>query len=145
MLIGSDGMFSPDFITAAGPAAEGMYLSSPNFSAFQDAYASFLEKHQAKYGEAPLSAFHAHAYDAANIVFDAIEEVAVTNDDGSLYIPKQALRDAILGTTDHQGLTGTLSCSASGDCGAPLIAVYQVTSRETGGEWPPEAPAWPTE
>jgi len=145
LLIGSDGMFSPDFITAAGPAAEGMYLSSPNFSAFQDAYASFLDKHRTKYGEDPLSAFHAHAYDAANIVFDAIEAVAIQNDDGSIHIPKQALRDAIFATSDHQGLTGVLSCSPTGDCGAPLIAVYQVTSRETGGEWPPEAPVWPTE
>jgi len=145
LLIGSDGMFSPDFITAAGPAAEGMYLSSPNFSAFQDAYASFLEKHTTKYGESPLSAFHAHAYDAANILFAAIEEVAVQNEDGSLFIPKKALRDAIFATSDHQGLTGVLSCSPSGDCGAPLIAVYEVTARETGGEWPPEAPVWPTE
>jgi branched-chain amino acid transport system substrate-binding protein len=145
ILIGSDGMFSPDFITAAGPAAEGMFLSSPNFSAFQDAYASFLEKHTAKYGESPLSAFHAHAYDATNILFGAIEKVAVKNDDGSLFIPKKALRDAVFATADHAGLTGTLSCSPTGDCGAPLIAVYEITARETGGEWPPEAPVWPTE
>jgi ABC-type branched-subunit amino acid transport system substrate-binding protein len=33
--IGSDGMFTPDFVTAAGAGAEGFFLSSPNFSAFQ--------------------------------------------------------------------------------------------------------------
>jgi branched-chain amino acid transport system substrate-binding protein len=145
ILLGSDGMFSPDFVTAAGPAAEGFYLSSPNFSAFQEGYASFLEKHTAKFGESPLSAFHAHAYDGANMLFNALEAVAVENADGSLSIPKGALREAIFATKDHQGLTGVLSCSPTGDCGAPLIAVYQVTSRETGGEWPPEAPVWPTE
>lgn len=145
ILIGSDGMFSPDFVTAAGPAAEGMFLSSPNFSAFQDAYADFLTKHQEKYGEAPLSAFHAHAYDATNILFNAIEQVAVQNDDGSITIPKGALREAIFATSNHQGLTGTLSCTPTGDCGAPLIAVYELTAREVGGEWPPEAPVWPTE
>jgi branched-chain amino acid transport system substrate-binding protein len=145
ILIGSDGMFSPDFVTAAGPAAEGMFLSSPNFSAFQTAYADFLTKHQEKYGEAPLSAFHAHAYDATNILFSAIEKVAVQNADGSLTIPKGALRAAVFATKDHAGLTGTLSCSPTGDCGAPLIAVYELTARETGGEWPPEAPVWPTE
>ena len=145
ILLASDGMFSPDFITAAGPAAEGMYLSSPNFSAFQEGYADFLTKHTAKYGESPLSAFHAHGYDATNILFNAIEKVAVQNADGSLSIPKGALREAIFATKDHAGLTGVLSCSPSGDCGAPLIAVYQVTARETGGEWPPEAPVWPTE
>jgi branched-chain amino acid transport system substrate-binding protein len=144
-LIGSDGMFSLDLITAAGPAAEGMFLSSPNFSAFQAEYAAFVEKHQAKYGEPPQQAFHAHGYDAANILFNAIEKVAVKNTDGSLFIPKKALRDAVFATKDHKGLTGTLSCSPTGDCGAPLIAVYEVTARETGGEWPPEAPIWPTE
>ena len=145
ILLGSDGMFSPDFVTAAGPAAEGFYLSSPNFSAFQAGYADFLTKHTAKYGESPLSAFHAHAYDGANMLFNAIEQVAVENADGSISIPKGALRDAIYATKDFQGITGVLSCSPTGDCGAPLIAVYQVTARETGGEWPPEAPVWPTE
>jgi branched-chain amino acid transport system substrate-binding protein len=136
-------VFSPDFITAAGAAAEGMYLSSPNFSLFQAGYADFLTKHQAKYGGGPLSAFHAHAYDATNIVFAALEQVAVTASDGTIYVGKQALRDAIYATSNFQGLTGVLSCSASGDCGAPLIAVYQVTAREIGGQWPPEAPVWP--
>jgi len=143
VLIGSDGMFTVDMVNAAGPAAENMYLSSPNFSAFQAGYAAFVEKYKAKVGTAPISAFHAHAYDATNILFAALEKVAVKADDGTLHIPKKALRDAIYATKDFQGLTGVLSCSASGDCGAPLIAVYQITSRETGGEWPPEAPVWP--
>jgi branched-chain amino acid transport system substrate-binding protein len=143
VMIGSDGMFTPDFIAAAGDAAEGNYLSSPNFSAFQAGYAAFLTKYEAKVGKKPISAFHAHAYDAANILFAAIEKVAVKGSDGTLYIPKQALRDAIFATKDFQGITGVLSCSATGDCGAPLIAMYQITSRETGGEWPPEAPVWP--
>jgi branched-chain amino acid transport system substrate-binding protein len=142
VLIGSDGMFTPDFVKAAGPAAENMYLSSPNFSAFQSGYAAFTDKYKAKVGTAPISAFHAHAYDAANIIFAAIEKVAVKSGD-VIHIPKKALRDAIYATKDFQGITGVLSCSASGDCGAPLIAVYQITARETGGEWPPEKPIWP--
>jgi branched-chain amino acid transport system substrate-binding protein len=145
VMIGSDGMFTPDFIKAAGAAAEGNYLSSPNFSAFQAGYADFLTKYKAKVGKAPISAFHAHAYDAANILFAAIEKVAVKASDGTLYIPKKALRDAIFATKDFKGITGVLSCSATGDCGAPLIAMYQITARETGGEWPPEKPVWPTQ
>ncbi|MGH2521405.1 MAG: branched-chain amino acid ABC transporter substrate-binding protein [Anaerolineales bacterium] len=144
VLIGSDGMFSADMIKGAGPAAEGMYLSSPDFTAFQAGYQDFLTKHTAKYGGNPLSIFHAHAYDATNILFAALEKVAVTAPDGTIYVPKKALRDAIYATKDHQGITGTLSCGQYGDCGAPIIAVYQVTARETGGEWPPEKPIWPT-
>ncbi|MGZ8579577.1 MAG: branched-chain amino acid ABC transporter substrate-binding protein [Actinomycetota bacterium] len=143
VMIGSDGMFTGDFVKAAGSAAEGGYLSSPNFSAFQAGYADFVTKYEAKVGKKPISAFHAHAYDATNILFAAIEKVAVKASDGTLHIPKGALRDAIFATKDFPGITGVLSCNATGDCGAPLIAMYQISSRETGGEWPPEAPVWP--
>jgi branched-chain amino acid transport system substrate-binding protein len=120
-----------------------MYLSSPNFSAFQAGYADFTAKYEALVGTKPVSAFHAHAYDAFNILYAALEKVAVKGSDGTLYIPKKALRDAIYATKDFQGITGVLSCSAYGDCGAPLIAVYQITQREIDGAWPPEAPVWP--
>ena len=143
VLIGSDGMFSPDFIKAAGPAAENMYLSSPDFTAFQAGYQDFLKKHTAKYGGNPLSIFHAHAYDATGILFAALQKVAVTGPDGTIYVPKKALRDAIFATQGYRGLTGVLTCGQYGDCGAPIIAVYQVTAREVGGQWPPEKPIWP--
>jgi branched-chain amino acid transport system substrate-binding protein len=143
VLIGSDGMFSADFVKAAGAASLGMYLSSPNFSAFQAGYADLLAKYEAKFGIKPLSAFHAHGYDATNIVLNAIDQVAVEGADGTLYVPKGALRDAIYATKDFQGVTGVLSCSTTGDCGAPLIALYQIGQAEVDGSWPPAAPVWP--
>ena len=145
VIMGSDGLFSPDFLTAAGPNAEGMYLSSPDFTSFADAYQSFLEKHTAKYGENPLQIFHAHGYDASNMLFDALEDVTLTDADGTLWVPKQALRDRLFATADFAGLTGTLSCSPTGDCGAPVIAVYQITATEVNDptQWPPDAPIWP--
>lgn len=141
-LAGSDGIFTPDFVSAAGPNVQGMYLSSPDFSAFPEGYASFIEKHNAKYGGAPLSIFHAHAYDATNIIFAAIEKVAEVQEDGTIYIPRQALRDAIYATANFQGITGNLSCSASGDCGAPVIAVYEVTNSDPAS-WNPQDAANP--
>jgi len=142
--IGSDGMFSADMLKGAGPAAEGMYLSSPDFTAFQAGYQDFLAKHTAKYGGNPLSVFHAHAYDATNILFNALEKVAVTAPDGTIYVPKKALRDAIYATKDHKGLTGTLSCGQYGDCGAPIIGVYQVTAENVANLSLPTKPVWPT-
>ena len=144
ILMGSDGLFSADFVEAAGPNAEGMFLSSPDFGAFGDEYQSFLDKYEEKYGEAPIQIFHAHAYDAANILFNAIEEVAVEVD-GTTYVPKGALREAIYATENHEGIIGTLSCSEVGDCSAPVIAIYEITAREVGGEWPPEEPVFRTE
>jgi len=132
-LMGADGLYSPDFLKAAGDSAKNMYESSPDFSAFGPAYQDFLAKHQKKYGEKPASVFHAHAYDATNLLFAAIEKAVVQDPDGTLHIGRQALRDAVLATKGFQGLTGTLTCNETvtgkknpGDCGDAHIAVYQI-------------------
>jgi branched-chain amino acid transport system substrate-binding protein len=140
--MGADGHFSPDYLKAGGNAAVGHYLSSPNFSAFGSGYATFLEKRAAKFGGTPLSVFHAHAYDATNILFAALEKVVVEAPDGTLYVPKGALRDAIFATKDFAGITGTLSCTPTGDCGAPVIGVYQITQENVDTLTMPTAPIW---
>jgi branched-chain amino acid transport system substrate-binding protein len=95
ILAGADGILSTAFLDAAGDAAIGMYLSGPDL-AFENAlYDTFLADYEAKYGGRPDSVFHGHAYDATNILFGAIEEVAVVGDDGTLLIPRSALRDAV--------------------------------------------------
>ncbi|MDP1716366.1 MAG: branched-chain amino acid ABC transporter substrate-binding protein [Anaerolineales bacterium] len=141
-IAGSDGIFTADFLKAGGANTEGMYLSSPDFGLFPGGYATFVEKHNAKYGGAPLSVFHAHAYDATNILFTALEKVAVVEADGTIYVPRQALRDAIYATKDFQGITGTLACSASGDCGAPVIAIYEIVNSDAAA-WNPQDTANP--
>jgi len=139
-LVGSDGLATLDFIEAAGPDVEGVYLSMPNFSLFQDSYADLLDKYLELSGlDSPLAPFHAHTYDATSIMLDAIEQVAVANDDGSLSIDLGALREALYATQDYPGVTGTLSCTEFGDCGAPIIAVYQVSADTYENQtWPPE-------
>jgi len=141
--LGADGHYSADFLKAAGNAAVGHLQTSPNFSAFTGDYAGFLEKRAAKFGGDPLSAFHAQAYDATNMLFAALDKVAVENADGSLSIPKGALRDAIFATKDFSGLTGTLSCTPTGDCGAPVIAVYEITQADVDAGKMPSTPIWP--
>jgi len=142
ILMGADGIFSPDFYKAAGEAAIGMYHSSPDFTAFAAGYKDFLDKHQAKYGEKPLAPFHAHAYDATMMAFAAIEKVAVKGPDGTLYIGRKALRDALYATKDHKGLTGTLTCDAYGDCADPKIGVYQTTADNVTNLVMPTTPIW---
>jgi branched-chain amino acid transport system substrate-binding protein len=136
-LMGADGIFSPDFLEAAGDAALGMYWSSPDFSAFGAAYQDFLAAHEAKYGEKPLAPFHAHAYDAANLIFAAVEKVAV-DDNGTLHVGRKALTDALFATQNFQGLTGNLTCSQYGDCADPKIAVYECMSPDPA-TWNPGA------
>ena len=138
-LMGADGMFSPDVVEGAGDAVEGLFLSSPDLAAFGPEYEStFLPKYQEMFGTEPISIFHAHAFDATNMIIAAIEKVAVQDEDGTLHIPRQALRDALYATSNFQGLTGSLTCNTTGDCADPKIAVYE----SHAGEFPPER-IWP--
>jgi len=144
-LMGADGIFSTDFYKAAGDTALGMYHSSPDFSAFAAGYKNFLEKHQKKYGEKPLAPFHAHGYDAALMVFTAIEKVAKKAPDGTLHIGRQKLRDVLYATKNLKGLTGTISCDKLGDCADPRIAVYKTTEENIKKLVMPDKPFWTPE
>ena len=141
-LMGADGVFSTDFYKAAGETAVGMYHSSPDFSAFGAGYKAFLDKHQKKYGEKPIAPFHAHGYDAALMVFAALEKVSKKGPDGTLYIGRQALRDALYATKNLRGLTGNLSCDTFGDCADPRIAVYKTSEENVKKLVMPEKPFW---
>jgi branched-chain amino acid transport system substrate-binding protein len=141
-LMSADGAFSPDFYKGAGEAAIGMYHSSPDFSVFGDAYTTLREKYEAKYGTKPLAPFHAHAYDAAMIVFAAIEKVGVKGPDGSLYIGRKALRDALFAIKDFKGMTGNVTCDQYGDCADPHIAVYKTEAGNITDLVMPSTPFW---
>ena len=137
-LMGADGLLSPDFAKAAGESAKGMYMSSPDLTpdALGPQYGKvFLPKYEKKYGEKPTGGFHAHAYDAAMIIFAAIKKVGKVQG-GSLYIGRKALRDALFATKGYKGLTGTITCDSYGDCGDPHIAVYQIVSADPA-KWSP--------
>ena len=131
-LMGADGLFTSGFSSTAGSCAVGMYLSSPYVAG--DAMAGFLDKYNTAFGEGPASGFGPHAYDAMNIFFAAIEQVAVVDADGTVHIGRQALRDAIYGTTGFAGLTGTLACDENGDCATgEALAVYQISQAMVDG------------
>ncbi len=136
-LMGADGLLSDSFPESAGSAADGMYLSGP--FVVGDNYTEFLAKWAEQIGGVPPSGFHAHAYDAANILMNAIEEVAQVGADGTVLIGRQALRDAITATSNFSGLTGVLTCNETGDCATgEALAIFQITDAEiSGGNWPP--------
>jgi branched-chain amino acid transport system substrate-binding protein len=142
-LIGADGLLVDSFPENAGPNVVDMYLSGPYVSG--SSYDEFLGKWDAKFGGVPPSGFHAFAYDGTNILLDAIESVAVVDDDGTVHIGRQALRDAIT-ATDTTGLSGRVNCGdktfgdlqAHGDCATgEALGIFQITQAELDGNWPP--------
>ncbi|HEX5040492.1 MAG TPA: branched-chain amino acid ABC transporter substrate-binding protein [Candidatus Limnocylindria bacterium] len=127
ILAGADGILTPDWLEAAGPAAEGAVLSGPDLAFAGDFYEDeFLPAYTEVSGEdAPISVFHAHSFDAYNMLAAAIEEVAF-DEDGTTFIPRGALRDAFMATEGFEGITGTLTCDENGDCADAKISVSEV-------------------
>jgi len=133
-LISADGAKDDTFIKDAGPLAQslGMYFSGPDLNFGSNYTDKFLPEYKQIAGKDPTSVYHAHAYDAANIIFDAIEHVSLTDSAGNLYIPRTALRDYARGIKDYKGLTGTLTCDPNGDCGASFVSIAQLSPDASG-------------
>ncbi len=142
VMMGADGIFTEDFVKAGGKNTIGMFWSSPDFSSFGSGYQALVAAYKKKYNtQTLLGPFHAHSYDAMNMILAAIKKVAVQDPDGTLHIGKQALRDALY-ATDMQGITGHIKCDQYGDCADPHIAVYQLTSDQFSKNLMPETPIW---
>jgi ABC-type branched-subunit amino acid transport system substrate-binding protein len=127
-LMGADGLLSDTYVTI--PETEGMYFSGPA-TPQGSAYEEFVATYQQKFGEEPIQAFHAHTYDAANMLLDAIEAVAQQQGD-SLVIDRRAFREEVYAIQGYEGLTGTLSCNVVGDCADPTIDIVQNTEEQEG-------------
>ena len=136
VFFGDDGTYGTDFIDRTKANGEGSYATSlvPPGSPAVTAYNAAYEK---AYGQKPgkLSPYSWTAYDAAAVLIKAIESVAILGTDGNLYIPRSALITAVRATKDYQGLSGVISCDATGECGSSGPVFYIVKD----GDWA-EAP-----
>jgi len=125
-LMSSDGLKSKDFIQGTQPKSDGMYLSGP---AEISESATFTQKYKARYGEDPIAAYHLQGYDAANMLFNAMQLSAEVVGD-KLYIQRQKLRDALYNMHGIQGLSTIISCSPDGDCAQPNIDIFQIANND---------------
>ncbi len=144
-IIGGAASFSSSYPENTGEAAVGIYVSGPLVSG--EAYEQVLEQWYEEYGSDPPSGYHAHAYDATNLLLEALEAVAIIHDDGGLTFGRQAIRDAVAATEEFPGLTGRLTCREdspfAGDCSpGTALAVFVITEAEVFDDnWPPPL-AW---
>ena len=141
IIIGGGASFVASFPENTGDAAIGIFVSGPLVTG--DAYEQLLVHWEEEYGGSPPSGYHAHAYDATNLLLNAVETVAEVTGDGGLIISRQAIRDAIAATENYPGLTGSLTCQEespfAGDC-APgtALAIFEITEAEVYDDnWPP--------
>lgn len=127
VLASNDYLYSQEFLDAHGSQVVGMLFGLPDTSFTEsEAYAEFREQYLSAYGEEPLVLFSAHAFDATIVILHAIEQIAILDGESTLYIGRQALRDALFATEGLEGLTGTISCDEFGDCSATGFIIIQV-------------------
>jgi branched-chain amino acid transport system substrate-binding protein len=130
-LMSAEGLYVDAFLGAVDEAGVGLYLAIPA-KPEGPAHDAFVSRYQEKYGEEPTTSYYAHWYDAASMLLKAIEAVAVQDEDGTLHIGRQALRDALYATAGYQGLTGGLTCDEYGDCGVARFEVVRLDDPAAG-------------
>ena len=129
--IGGAGLLTAEFLTI--PESEGIYLPGPEleFDANRNQATGrggqeLTRLYRETYQEENTSPYMFHAYDAATLLLQAIEEVAVVDGD-ALYVDRAALRAALSNTSNFSGVTGSLSCDRFGDCGAGRVRISHHT------------------
>jgi branched-chain amino acid transport system substrate-binding protein len=124
VLMSSATLLTEEFFNNVGEHGLGMYfvgLDEPNNQASEELHAAY----EAEYGEPSPSGTFANGYDATNLLLNAIETTAVQDEDGTLHIGRQALRDALHATSGLTGATGPLSCDEFGDCAVSRFNVLR--------------------
>ena len=124
-LLGGDGGQSQEFIKLAGPAADGVVMSSPGVPlANMPGGKGFTDKFTAKYGQ--IQIYAPYAYDAVMTLIEAMQKANST--DPAKYLPE-------LAKTSRQGVTGPIGFDEKGDLRNGPITLYVVKA----GKWEPLA------
>lgn len=130
----SDGaLIERSFIQDVGALGVGMYFIGPSRPA-GPAVDRLARAYAAEYGVEPSASYYLSAFDAANLLFRAIEKTAIAAPDGRLYIGRQALRDALYAARDPEGATGALACNEFGDCASPVFDIFRLEDPADGVE-----------
>ena len=115
-------MYGPSILSGAGfPAAEGWYATVASPHMLEDAdLQPWVKRFTAKTGRQP-SDYSITAYDAAQVVIDAISRVAKSGKK----VDRANVRDAIQ-ATNLKTLQGTVGFDDNGDIKQRVVAVFQV-------------------
>jgi branched-chain amino acid transport system substrate-binding protein len=120
-LLGGDGWDSPRLTEIGGPALNNSYFS--NHYSTEDpspVIQSFVKAYTDRYGQAP-DALAALAFDAANILFDAMRRAGTTD--------PRAVRDALAQTRDFPGVTGKITIDGSRNAVKPAVVLQVVDGK----------------
>lgn len=123
IFMGPDSLKDPAFLVAAGPAAEGVLctLGSLPEEQMTEAAKRWYRSYRKRYGQEPV-AFAVYAYEAARVGLAALNKVQS--------LDRNAVREAVMDTTDYKGLLGTWSFDANGDTTLSVMSGFKVAGGE---------------
>lgn len=133
LLITGGALIEKSFLDDVGALGKGMNFVGP-CSPKGSAVDQLATAYGLKFKEKPTVNYYLSGFDAANLLFYAIEKVAIRNKDGTLHIGRQALRETLYATTGFKGVTGILSCDQFGDCAQPAFDVFRLDEPSLGLE-----------
>ena len=128
LFVGPDGIFVDELLGQAGDAAEGIYVTFGGLpqSELSEEGQQFVQKFEQKYDE-PIQPYTAYAYEAANVMLDAIERAA---DEAGGVPERQAVIEEVFATEDFEGVLGTWSFDDEGDTSLTELSVQTVEGGE---------------
>ncbi|MCA1683392.1 MAG: branched-chain amino acid ABC transporter substrate-binding protein [Actinobacteria bacterium] len=131
--LGGDGIVDAEFFTEAGPAGDGSYgtIAAPDPTKL-DSAKQFVSDYRAKFGADP-GAYSANAYDAMNILIQAVKK-AIDDNGGKIPADPKALRESVrknVAATAYDGAIGHTSFDQNGDTSNILITL----DKGAGGKW----------
>ena len=113
LFMGPDGILEEEFLTAAGDAAEGIYVTFGGLPAeeLSGAGQDFVQNYQERFPDSTIEAYTAYGYEAANVLLDAIERAY--NADGE--VTREGVVRELFATRGYNGVLGTWSFDQDGD------------------------------
>ncbi|MEJ7840719.1 MAG: branched-chain amino acid ABC transporter substrate-binding protein [Rubrobacter sp.] len=128
LFVGPDGIFVDELLGQAGDAANGIYVT---FGGLPESELSaegqeFLDAYESKYDD-DVQPYTAYAYEAANVMLDAIEAAA---DEAGGAPDRAAVIEQVFATEDFEGVLGTWSFDEEGDTSLTELSVQTVDDGE---------------
>ena len=113
-------------LALAGADAESVYGISSGGAAPTAHRIALSERYQERFEAPPPSPYFTNAYDAYQLLLDAVLAVGALDEAGALHIERAALNAHIRATADYDGLSGLITCDENGECLRAPSTVYQI-------------------
>ena len=88
--------------------------------------------YKAKFGNPPQYQHYGQIYDAATLFLLTIKASSLPRSKGILTFGRQRFRDILKQVVNFKGITGSLNCTADGECGASRFKIMRMNDPQKG-------------